>query len=140
MPLVSTFEIIVYVDEGRCLPAKFHSTFTKIAVAFPGIEVLKLTFRFDPAHPEIPWRPEGTLPILGASFSTRTQLVHLRQVHCRLVPRGGRPDKDAAIRHLREAMSQLMPGVPTDMVTFRLGEYQPLFLESLPFVYNVGQF
>ncbi|KAJ7292058.1 hypothetical protein C8J57DRAFT_222735 [Mycena rebaudengoi] len=132
MPLVRTFEITAYIDSGRRLPTKYPSTFAEIAAAFPGIEVLTLTFSFYPEHPEIRWWAEGTFPIMGASFSTRTQLVHLRQVHCKLSAQSRRLDVDTTIiRHFRDAMEQWMPGVPTHMMTFSLG-VNPLFLERLP--------
>ncbi|KAJ7256936.1 hypothetical protein C8J57DRAFT_1721251 [Mycena rebaudengoi] len=134
MPLVHTFEITTNIDRGRRLPTEYQSTFAKFAAAFPGIVVLTLGFSFHPEEIESPWRAEGTFPIMGASFSTRTQLVHLQQVHCKLSARSRRPNIDVAImRHLRDAMEQLMPGVPTHMVTFSLGVH-PIFLERLPVV------
>ncbi|KAJ7256924.1 hypothetical protein C8J57DRAFT_1472795 [Mycena rebaudengoi] len=133
MPLIHTFEITTYIDPGRRLPTEYQSTFAKFAAAFPGIVVLTLGFSFYPGF-ESPWRAEGTFPIMGASFSTRNQLVHLQQVHCKLNARSRRPNIDVAImRHLRDAMEQWMPGVPTHMVTFSLGVY-PVFLERLPVV------
>ncbi|KAJ7256935.1 hypothetical protein C8J57DRAFT_1516977 [Mycena rebaudengoi] len=134
MPLVHTFEITTNIDRGRRLPTEYQSTFANFAAAFPGIVVLALGFSFHPEEIESPWRAEGTFPIMGASFSTRTQLVHLQQVHCKLSARSRRPNIDVAIiRHLRDTMEQWMPGVPTHMVTFSLGVH-PAFLERLPVV------
>ncbi|KAJ7259271.1 hypothetical protein C8J57DRAFT_1339953 [Mycena rebaudengoi] len=106
MFLVRTLEIETFVDDRRWLPVEYRSTLVKIATAFPGIEVLTLPFRFDPEHPEIPWRPDSTFPEMGASFSTRIKLVHLRQVHFKLIPSGGRSYEEGAIRHLRDAVEQ----------------------------------
>ncbi|KAJ7282361.1 hypothetical protein C8J57DRAFT_1499350 [Mycena rebaudengoi] len=116
IPLVRTFEITTFVDYPRCLPAKFQNTFAKIVIAFPDIEILNLTFRFDLVYPEIPWQTEGT---------------SLCWVHCKVIPRWGKPYSDPIIRHLRHEMDQWMPGVPTDMMPFSLGESQPLFLQRL---------
>jgi hypothetical protein len=106
MLLVRTLEIETFVDDRRWLPVEYRSTLVKIATAFPDIEVLTLPFRFDPEHPEIPWRPDSTFPEMGASFSTRIKLVHLQQVHFKLIPSGGRSDEEGAIRHLRDAVEQ----------------------------------
>ncbi|KAJ7270440.1 hypothetical protein C8J57DRAFT_1716521 [Mycena rebaudengoi] len=134
MPLINTFEIetLVISHRDRWLPPEYQTTFAKIAAAFPGIEVLTLAFRFVPEHPEIPWRWASIFPMMGAYFSTRTKLVHLRQIHCKLIPTRGQPDEAAAIRHLRDAMDQWMPGVPPHMVTFSLGQLKPIFLSRLP--------
>ncbi|KAJ7256954.1 hypothetical protein C8J57DRAFT_1516999 [Mycena rebaudengoi] len=133
MPLVHTFEITTYIDRGRRLPTEYQSTFAKFAATFPGIVVHTLGFSFYPDF-ESPWRAEGIFSIMGASFSTRTQLVHLQQVHCKLSARSRRPNIDVAIiRHLHDAMEQWMPGVPTHMETFSLGVH-PVFLERLPVV------
>ncbi|KAJ7259383.1 hypothetical protein C8J57DRAFT_1340323 [Mycena rebaudengoi] len=126
MPLVRTLEIETSVGNRRWLSVQYRRTFVKIATAFPDIEVLTLTFRFKPEHAEIPWRPENTFPEMGASFSTRTKLVHLQRVHFKLIPSGGRSDEEDAIRHLRDAVEQWMPGVPSRMVTFSLSEFPVL--------------
>jgi hypothetical protein len=69
--------------------------------------------------------------MMDASFSARTTLVNLRQIHCKLIPTGGRSDEAGAIRHLREAAEHWMTGVPTHMVTFSLGQLKPIFLRRL---------
>ncbi|KAJ7256943.1 hypothetical protein C8J57DRAFT_1516987 [Mycena rebaudengoi] len=120
MTFVRTLEIETVIDHCRSLPAEYQSTFTKITAAFPSIEVLTLAFCFRPKLPEIPWWPETSFPLMGAAFSTRTKLVHFRQVDRKLVARGGWPDGEDSILHLRNAMEQWIPGVPTNMFTFSL--------------------
>jgi hypothetical protein len=83
IPLVRTFEITTFVDYPRCLPAKFQNTFAKIVIAFPDIEILNLTFRFDLVYPEIPWQTEGT----SLCWVHRSRRVHSLCIFGRCIAR-----------------------------------------------------
>jgi hypothetical protein len=74
---------------------------TLVFVVYPG----------RPGRPEIEWPDEGSLPIFGPSFMDRTQLLHLRRVHCILRRQSASGDLSAVFDRFVPAMESKMPGL-----------------------------
>ncbi|KAJ7261025.1 hypothetical protein C8J57DRAFT_1719811 [Mycena rebaudengoi] len=133
LPLVRTLDVQVLISGSRRFPTNFPTTFANLAEAFPSIEVLTLLLIFSPKPPKSPetwWLFEGTLSDLGPSFPNRTRFLHLRRVHCKLIPRHAEYDLSAAFRHFCTAMDECMPGLRgTGILTCSLGEALPSHLQ-----------
>jgi hypothetical protein len=74
---------------------------------------MTLVFVVEPLHPglEVDWPDEGPLPPFGLSFMDRTQLLHLRRVHCMLRQHGVLRDMSAVFDRFVPAMESKMPGL-----------------------------
>ncbi|KAJ7259246.1 hypothetical protein C8J57DRAFT_1339859 [Mycena rebaudengoi] len=91
LPLVRTVEIKLVVDTHS---PEVPPSLSKIATTFPNIELLTVVFILKPHdQPPSPSLFAGTL----LSFPARTQLPHLRQVHCQLLPRDRGQDLSVAL-------------------------------------------
>ncbi|KAJ7196498.1 hypothetical protein GGX14DRAFT_672652 [Mycena pura] len=90
LPLVRTVELKVFVDYRRRLPSFFSSTIANIASALPLVETIDLRFIVELLDPEPAWDDPaaGHVPVFDPSFANRSQLLHLRSVHCKLSVRG----------------------------------------------------
>ncbi|KAJ6582955.1 hypothetical protein DFH09DRAFT_279036 [Mycena vulgaris] len=133
LPHVRRVEIRVFVGHNRQLPSLFPTTLSTLASALPLVEIITLTFVVEPLHPEIAWPDAGPLPILGPSFLNRTDLLHLRQVHCKLVRRNTLHSMDALFGRFVGAMESRMPGLQgTGILTCTLAEPQLRYVERLP--------
>jgi len=126
LPFVREAEIKVFVDNHRRLPAFFPSNFSQIASSLPLVETITLAFVVDSLYPEVEWEDQGPLPILGPSFTSRMQLLHLRRVHCKLLPRTIRPSSMSTLfDHFVAAMEARMPGLQgTGILTCTLADSQ----------------
>ncbi|KAJ7832094.1 hypothetical protein B0H14DRAFT_3712954 [Mycena olivaceomarginata] len=106
LPFVLEVEIKVSVSNNRRLPAFFSHNFSQIASSLPVVFM-------DPLRPgpEIEWPDEAPLPIFGPSFMDRTQLLHLRRVHCILRRQSASGDLSAVFDRFAPAMESKMPGL-----------------------------
>ncbi|KAJ7359673.1 hypothetical protein DFH08DRAFT_414789 [Mycena albidolilacea] len=113
MPSVLGVEIKLSVGDHRRLPASFSSNISQIASSLPLVETITQVVYVDPLHPgpEIEWPDKGPLPIFGPSFMDRTQLLHLRRVHCILRPQTIFDDISALFDRFVHAMESRMPGL-----------------------------
>ncbi|KAJ7359668.1 hypothetical protein DFH08DRAFT_414777 [Mycena albidolilacea] len=113
LPFVLEVEIKVFVGDNRRLPAFFSHNFSQIASSLPLAETITLVVFVDPLRPgpEIEWPDEGPLPIFGPSFMDRTQLLHLRQVHCILRRQSTFGDISTVFDRFVPAMESTMPGL-----------------------------
>ncbi|KAJ7359685.1 hypothetical protein DFH08DRAFT_952789 [Mycena albidolilacea] len=112
LPSVLEVEMKVFVGENRRLPAFFSQNISQIASSLPLAETLTLVFILEPGWiPEIEWPEEGSLPIFGPSFMDRTQLLHLRRVHCILCRDTALGDMSAVFDRFVPAMESKMPGL-----------------------------
>ncbi|KAJ7832093.1 hypothetical protein B0H14DRAFT_3463704 [Mycena olivaceomarginata] len=87
LPSVLEVEIKVFVGDNRRLPLFFSSNLSQVASSLPLVETITLVFVVAPLPPEVRWPNVAPLPIFGPSFMDRTQLLHLRRVHCKLLRR-----------------------------------------------------
>ncbi|KAJ7832088.1 hypothetical protein B0H14DRAFT_1179142 [Mycena olivaceomarginata] len=111
LPSLLETEIKVFVGDSRRLPAFFAPNLSQIASSLPFVETVVLVFVVEPLHPEVEW-PDGTpLPIFGLSFMNRTQLLHLRRVHCKLLRRNVFSEANALFDRFVPAMESMMPGL-----------------------------
>jgi hypothetical protein len=113
LPFVLEVEIKVWVGDDRRLPALFSQNISQIAPSLPLAETITLVVFVEPIHPdpEVDWPDEAPLPIFGPSFMDRTQLLHLRQVHCILRREGPFDDISALFDRFVLAMESMMPGL-----------------------------
>ncbi|KAJ7108752.1 hypothetical protein C8R44DRAFT_986688 [Mycena epipterygia] len=137
LPFVRDLELRVFVDSNtpRRLPALFPSTLSTIAASLPLLETITLTFVVEPLHPEVAWTDQGPLPIFGLSFMNRMELLHLRQVHCKLLQRNTFGSTDALFGPFVTAMESRMPGLQgTGILTCTLDDQHSLsrYVERLP--------
>ncbi|KAJ7665940.1 hypothetical protein DFH06DRAFT_263102 [Mycena polygramma] len=111
LPLVLEVEMKVFVGYTRQLPTFFASNLSQIASSLPLVEAITLVFVIEPRFPEIDWPDQDPLPILGPSFMSRTQLLHLRRVHCKLIRRNAFASMDEVFRRFVAAMESKMSGL-----------------------------
>jgi hypothetical protein len=105
-------EIKVFVGDNRRLSLFFSSNLSQVASSLPLVETITLVFVVAPLPPEVKWPSVAPLPIFGPSFMDRTQLLHLRRVHCKLLRReyfSG--DIRAVFDCFVPAMESRMPGL-----------------------------
>ncbi|KAJ7261027.1 hypothetical protein C8J57DRAFT_1514250 [Mycena rebaudengoi] len=132
LPLVRALDLQISINARRSLPPNFRATFSNFATSFPGIEAFTLVVIFFPRHPENPWRFKGTRSDLGPSFPNRARLLHLRRVHCRLVPGIAERDLSATFSHFCATMDECMPGLRgTGILTCSLGATLPSYLDNI---------
>ncbi|KAJ7359664.1 hypothetical protein DFH08DRAFT_414749 [Mycena albidolilacea] len=127
LPFVLEVEIKVFVGDNRRLPVFFSHNFSQIASSLPLAETITLVVFVRPLRfrPEIEWPNEGPLPIFGPSFMNRTQLLHLRRVHCILRRQSTFGDISALFDHFVPAMGSMLPGLQgTGILTCTLGDPQ----------------
>ncbi|KAJ7432211.1 hypothetical protein B0H11DRAFT_820914 [Mycena galericulata] len=133
LPLVREVEIKVFVDSVRRLPTLFPSTFGQIASSLPLVESITLTFLVEPLFPEIAWEDAGPFPIVGPSFMNRTELLHLRHVHCKLLRRSVFGDMEELFTRFVAAMEARMPGLlGTGILACTLADPQLTYTARLP--------
>ncbi|KAJ7359680.1 hypothetical protein DFH08DRAFT_414992 [Mycena albidolilacea] len=113
LPSVLEVEIKVWVGYDRRLPAFFSQNISQIASSLPLAETITLVVFVDLVRlgPEIEWADEAPLPIFGPSFMDRTQLLHLRRVHCILRRQSTFGDISALFYSFVPAMESTMPGL-----------------------------
>ncbi|KAJ6487710.1 hypothetical protein C8R45DRAFT_254722 [Mycena sanguinolenta] len=128
LPSVLEAEFKIYIDASRKLPAFISSSLSRIVSSLPLVETLTLIFTVEPLFPEVEWADEDPLPIFGAAFKNRTQLLHLRRVNCRLIQGNNLDSRSTLFDHFMRAMELRMPGLEgTGILTCVLAE-----LEDLP--------
>ncbi|KAJ7359683.1 hypothetical protein DFH08DRAFT_952787 [Mycena albidolilacea] len=112
LPSVLEVEIKVFIGDNRRLPLFFSSNLSQVASSLPLVETITLVFVVAPLPPEVRWPNVAPLPIFGPSFMDRTQLLHLRQVHCKLLRREHYSgDMRAVFDRFVPAMESRMPGL-----------------------------
>ncbi|KAJ7832091.1 hypothetical protein B0H14DRAFT_1179168 [Mycena olivaceomarginata] len=106
-------EIKTFVGVNRRLGLFFSSNLLQVASSLPLVETITLVFDVEPlfAGLEVDWPDEGPLPIFGPSFMDRTQLLHLRRVHCILRRNTAFGDVSAFFDRFVPAMESKMPGL-----------------------------
>jgi hypothetical protein len=106
-------EIKTFVGDNRRLGLFFSSNLLQVASSLPLVETITLVFVVQPLYPglEVDWPDEGPLPIFGPSFMDRTQLLHLRRVHCILRRNKAFGDESAVFDRFVPAMESKMPGL-----------------------------
>ncbi|KAJ7259251.1 hypothetical protein C8J57DRAFT_1639882 [Mycena rebaudengoi] len=131
LSLVRTLEIKLVVDAHS--PEDLPSL-SKIATTFPNIELLTVVFILTPQHP--PDQPPSPSLFAGTllSFPARTQLPHLRQVHCQLLPRDRGQDLSVVFAYFCTTMDeQLSSFRGTGILRCSLADASPRFFRRLHF-------
>ncbi|KAJ6478772.1 hypothetical protein C8R47DRAFT_1219322 [Mycena vitilis] len=111
LPLVLEFEMKVFVGNARQLPTFFAFNLSQVASSLPLVEAITLVFVIEPRFPEVDWPDQEPLPIFGPSFMSRTQLLHLRRVHCILSRRNPFASADELFRRFVVVMESAMCGL-----------------------------
>ncbi|KAJ7032033.1 hypothetical protein C8F04DRAFT_671714 [Mycena alexandri] len=132
LPFVLGLQIEILVDDKRQLPHRFPSTLERIVSSLPAAETITLSFPIVPLHTEIVWPDQGTLPIFGPSYKARTELLHLRRVHCRLRTQYSASSVGPLFDHFVAAMETRMSGLQgTEILTFSVSDWRPRFIARL---------
>ncbi|KAJ7109625.1 hypothetical protein C8R43DRAFT_962497 [Mycena crocata] len=110
-------------DQGRCgrepvASGPLSSDLRESCDFVPLLETITFAFLVWPLDHEFAWTNQGPLPILGASFMTRTELLGLRLVHCKLLRRDPQRLMDTLFIRFIAAMESYMPGLKgTEILT-----------------------